>query len=328
MLGIAFGKSATTPVDLLRNAVAGMYYAKTRGKARFEVFNESIHDRAIARMEMETDLRNAVDEKQFVVHYQEEVSLQTGKTVGVEALLRWRHPRKGLLAPSEFISIAEETGLIIPIGRWVLTHACRQMAEWHGSRRGGCLPSVSVNVSLKQLEDPGFVDDVARALADTGLNPASLRLELTESSIMNDSQLTLIVLRRLKELHVGLELDDFGTGYSSLSYLHQLPFDAVKIDRSFIDGMPGREGSAKMVETILGMAHSLKLDVVAEGVETKEQRDHLISMGCSLAQGFYFSKPVDSDTMSRALREQNETGNEPSELKDTLALSRAINLSR
>ena len=327
-IGIALGKSATTPEDLLRNADAAMYYAKTRGKARFEVFNESIHDRAIARMEMETDLRNAVDEKQFVVHYQEEVSLQTGKTVGVEALLRWRHPRKGLLAPSEFISIAEETGLIIPIGRWVLTHACRQMAEWHGSRRGGCLPSVSVNVSLKQLEDPGFVDDVARALADTGLNPASLRLELTESSIMNDSQLTLIVLRRLKELHVGLELDDFGTGYSSLSYLHQLPFDAVKIDRSFIDGMPGREGSAKMVETILGMAHSLKLDVVAEGVETKEQRDHLISMGCSLAQGFYFSKPVDSDTMSRALREQNETGNEPSELKDTLALSRAINLSR
>lgn len=303
-IGIAFGDSGATPEEILRNADAAMYHAKTKGKARYEVFNQGIRDRAVARMELETDLRKAVDHEEFLVYYQPEVSLRTGHTVGFEALVRWQHPQRGILPPSEFIPIAEETGLIVPIGRWVLRQACRQMAEWHKSLKNHPLPSVSVNISLKQLADPGFIDLVARALAESGLNPPSLRLELTESSIMENSPSTLDSLRRLKALNVGLELDDFGTGYSSLSYLHQLPFDAVKIDRSFVSGMPEREGSAQMVETILEMARSLKLDVVAEGVETKEQRDQLAAMGCPLAQGFYFSQPVDPATTEVSLHEE------------------------
>ncbi|MGA2579597.1 MAG: EAL domain-containing protein [Bryobacteraceae bacterium] len=301
-IGIALGDSGKTPEDLLRNADAAMYHAKNKGKARWEVFDESIRDRAIARMELETDLRKAVETQEFTVYYQPEVSLLTGKTVGFEALVRWNHPRRGLLLPSEFIPIAEETGLIIPIGRWVLKKACRQMAKWHRSMPSQPLLSVSVNMSLKQLADPGFADDVAQTLVESGINPPSLKLELTESSIMENPKLALNVLRRLKELKVGLELDDFGTGYSSLSYLHQLPFDAVKIDRSFISGMPVREGTQHLVETILGMARSLNLEVVAEGVETKDQRDRLVALGCPLAQGYYFSRPVDSDAAEKTLR--------------------------
>jgi diguanylate cyclase (GGDEF)-like protein/PAS domain S-box-containing protein len=305
-IGIAPGGSGKTPEELLRNADSAMYYAKTRGKARFEVFDEGIRDRALARMELETDLRKAVNEHQFVVYYQPEVSLRTGKTVGFEALVRWEHPERGFLPPSEFIQAAEETGLIVPLGRWVLREACRQMAAWHREMPALLAPSVSVNMSLKQLADAAFVDDVTAALKESGLNPASLRLELTESSIMENSELTIKVLKRLKGLGVGLELDDFGTGYSSLSYLHQLPFDAVKIDRSFVSGMPGREGSTHLVETILGMARSLKLEVVAEGVETVEQRDQLRALGCPLAQGYLFSKPASGRATATLLREQLE----------------------
>jgi diguanylate cyclase (GGDEF)-like protein/PAS domain S-box-containing protein len=293
-IGIALGESGNAPEDLLRNADAAMYYAKIRGKGRFKIFNQSIRDRAVERMELEADIRKGVQEKQFVVYYQPQVSLLTGANVGFEALLRWQHPQRGLLPPLEFIATAEETGLVIPLGLWVLKQACGQMAAWHRALKGGILPSVSVNVSFKQLSDPDFVDKVAATLAETGLNPPCLRLELTESSIMEDAELTLIVMQRLKDLNVGLELDDFGTGYSSLSYLDQLPFDAVKIDRSFVSGMPGRSGSVQLVATILGMARSLNLDVVAEGVETKEQEDRLVAMGCPLAQGFYYSVPLDA----------------------------------
>ena len=312
-IGIALGSSGKTAEELLRNADAAMYFAKTKGKARFEVFNQGIRDRAVARLELETDLRKALEAQEFVIYYQPEVSLQTGKTIGFEALVRWQHPERGLLPPSEFIPIAEETGLIVPLGRWILKQACRQMAEWHRSITRGTLPSVSVNMSLKQLADPGFVEDVARVLVESGLSPPSLRLELTESSIMENSELTLKVLRRLKALDVGLELDDFGTGYSSLSYLHQLPFDAVKIDRSFVSGMPEREGSTHLVETILGMARSLKLDVVAEGIETKEQRDELAAMGCPFGQGFYFGRPTDRESTDKAIHQELDRQQERSE---------------
>lgn len=317
-IGIALGDSGNTPEELLRNADAAMYHAKSKGKARFEIFNESIRDRAIARMELESDLRKAIEAKEFVVYYQREVSLRTGRTIGFEALVRWKHPRRGILLPSEFIPIAEETGLIIPIGRWVLKEACCQMAKWHLAMPGQAHPSVSVNMSLKQLADPSFTDEVARTIAETGIDPSSLRLELTESSIMEDPELTLKVLRRLKDLKIGLELDDFGTGYSSLSYLHRLPFDAVKIDRSFISGMPAREGSQHLVETILGMARSLNLDVVAEGVETKEQRDQLIALGCPLAQGYYFSMPTDSEATENAFRLEQLMLNPPCDSEETL----------
>lgn len=304
-IGIAMGDSAKTGEDLLRNADAAMYSAKTKGKARYEVFNEGMRDRAVARLELETDLRKALDEEQFVVYYQPEVVLRTGKTIGYEALIRWQHPQRGLIQPGEFIQTAEDTGLIIPIGRWILNHACRQMAEWHKILPPDSRPTISVNMSVKQLADPRFVEDVARALSESGLNPPSLRLELTESSIMENKDRTLSVLRSLKELNVGLELDDFGTGYSSLSYLHELPFDAVKIDRSFINGIPARKGSTKMVETILGMARSLKLEVVAEGVETNEQRNQLIALGCPFAQGFLYSKPIDAEMTTNTMNKQH-----------------------
>ncbi|MCU1337805.1 MAG: diguanylate cyclase/phosphodiesterase with sensor(s) [Bryobacterales bacterium] len=302
-IGVAAGSSANNSKDLLRNADTAMYYAKTRGKARFEVFDEGMRGRAVARMELESDLRRAIEEGHFVVHYQPEVSLRTGKVVGYEALVRWDHPKRGIVMPGEFLPLAEETGLIVPVGRWVLTEACRQMAEWHRNFPQEPPLTVSVNASSRELADPDLVANVARILQETGLNPGSLRIEVTESSIMEDHDLTAITLRRLRELDVSLEIDDFGTGYSSLSRLHEYPFSTVKIDRSFVKDLETDAESLHLVETILRLAEGLGLGVVAEGIETREQLSKLTALGCGYGQGYYFSRPADSRTTQKAIQE-------------------------
>jgi len=302
-IGVALGDSAGSSKDLLRNADTAMYYAKTRGKARFEVFDESMRGRAVARMELESDLRKAIDEEQFLVHYQPEVSLKTGKVVGYEALVRWEHPERGMVMPGEFLPVAEETGLIVPLGRWVMRHACAQMAEWHRRFPQETPLTISVNASSRELADPDLVANVARILADTGLDPRSLRIEVTESSIVENQEQTSSTLRRLRDLQVKLEIDDFGTGYSSLSRLHEYPFSTVKIDRSFVKDLETEPESLHLVETILRLAQGLGLSVVAEGIETSEQLAKLAALGCGYGQGYYFSKPADRESTQRAIQE-------------------------
>ena len=302
-IGVAMGGSAATSSDLLRNADTAMYYAKTRGKARFEIFDEGMRGRAVARLELESDLRKSIDEEHFRVHYQPEVSLMTGKVVGYEALVRWEHPKRGMVMPGEFLPLAEETGLIVPLGRWVMREACRQMAEWQRNFPQEPPLTISVNASSRELADPGLVPNVARILQETGLDPRSLRIEVTESSIVENQDLTASTLRRLRELGVSLEIDDFGTGYSSLSRLHEYPFSTVKIDRSFVKDLDTEPESLHLVETILRLAQGLGLTVVAEGIETREQLAKLASLGCGYGQGYYFSRPADGRSTEKSIQQ-------------------------
>jgi diguanylate cyclase (GGDEF)-like protein len=302
-IGVALGDSAGTSNDLLRNADTAMYYAKTRGKARLEVFDEGMRGRAVARLELESDLRSAIDENHFVVYYQPEVALTTGKVVGYEALVRWNHPQRGMVMPGEFLPVAEETGLIVPLGRWVMREACRQMAEWQRIHPQQPALTISVNASSRELADPDLVPNVARILQETGLDPKSLRIEVTESSIVEDHDRTASTLRRLKDLDVSLEIDDFGTGYSSLSRLHEYPFSTVKIDRSFVKDLDTEPESLHLVETILRLAEGLGLSVIAEGIETQEQLAKLTSLGCGYGQGYYFSRPADSHSTQKAIQQ-------------------------
>jgi len=240
-------------------------------------------------------LRKAIDEQQLIVHYQPIVAALDNHLCGFEALVRWNHPERGLIPPGEFIPVAEGSDLIVHLGRWVLVEACRQMAEWQKRYAPGPLLTISVNVSARQLSDPRLMEDVEFALAESGLNPASLALEMTESSIMGNAEQTLAILDRLKAMNVRLQIDDFGTGYSSLSRLQRLPFHSLKIDRSFIRELRAGNGCLDVVKAIMQMAHSLRLAVVAEGVETEEQLCSLRQLGCDYIQGFLFSKPVDAE---------------------------------
>jgi diguanylate cyclase (GGDEF)-like protein/PAS domain S-box-containing protein len=296
-IGITLGSPESTPETLLRNADSAMYHAKANGKARFEFFNDAMRERVVARFEIETGLRKAIEMGQLVLHYQPIVSTSDDHICGFEALVRWNHPERGLIPPGDFIPIAEESDLIILLGRWVLREACRQMAEWH-KRFASVLPlTITVNVSSRQLSDPRLVEDVEFALAESGLDPQSLSIEVTESSLIENTEQTLMTLNRLKAMDIRLEIDDFGTGYSSLSYLRRLPFDTLKIDRSFISELSAGSDGLDIVKAIVEMAHSLRLEVIAEGVETKEQLFQLRKLGCKYVQGFLFSKPVDTQAV-------------------------------
>ncbi len=304
-IGIALSSTGKTAEDLMHNADTAMYQAKAGGKCCFKVFDERMRKIALAHLETESDLRNAIDTNELVICYQPEVSLKDQRTIGFEALVRWNHPQRGLLPPSEFIQVAEESDLIIRLGQWVLEHACRQMAEWHIRFPHESGLTVSVNVSPRQLSHPRLVENIEDILARTGLNSACLKLEMTESSFMADPDATLETLRRLKDMNIGLELDDFGTGYSSLSCLHVLPFDTLKIDRSFINRI-GDGSQAQIVRTILELARSVGMRVVAEGVETESQIKALTLFGCDYAQGFYFSKPRSAQATEALLIERSE----------------------
>ena len=307
-IGIALSSGNDTPEELLHNADTAMYHAKSNGRARFEFFNEGLRKQVVTRFEIETGLRKAIDAQQLIVHYQPIVSASDSHLCGFEALVRWYHPERGLIPPDEFITVAEGSDLIVLLGRWVLVESCRQLAEWQKSFAPGPHLTISVNISARQLSDPHLVEDVEFALTQSGLNPESLALEMTESSIMGNPEQTLAILDRLKAMNVRLEIDDFGTGYSSLSRLQRLPFHSLKIDRSFIRELSAGNGSLDIVRAIMQLAHSLRLEVIAEGVESEEQLHTLRQLKCDYIQGFLFSKPVDAEAAAWLYRETCETG--------------------
>lgn len=284
----------STPEEIVRDADTAMYRAKECGKNRWEMFEPASRERAKARMMIVQDLRRAVELQQLAVQYQPKVNLRTCAIVGFEALMRWRHPVRGMLPPAEFIPLAEETGLIGLLGEWILVEACRQLKIWQTKFPWDPPLSMNVNLSVKQLADPALVGRVRAVLAETGIPPETLKLELTESSLMTDLESSREVLTNLQLLRIGLKLDDFGTGYSSLSHLRTLHFDSIKIDRSFVMRLAEDPETHVIVEAIMNLAHGLHMTVVAEGIEKKEQLDELIGLGCDVGQGFYFSRPVDA----------------------------------
>jgi diguanylate cyclase (GGDEF)-like protein len=283
------------PEDILRDADTAMYRAKQLGKARYEMFDQEMHARAVDRLGLERDMRRAVERRELFLQFQPIVSLATGSLRGFEALVRWRHPERGVIPPTKFIPIAEETGMIIPIGKWVLGEACRQMSRWQKlSQIDGPLP-MSVNLSGRQFLQPDLLEQVEEVLRETGLDPRSLKLEITETVVMENIEMATHTLEQLRALGVELSIDDFGTGYSSLSYLQRFPVSTLKIDRSFISRMTESDGTAEIVRTITKLAQNLGMDVVAEGVETEGQRAQLSAFECEFGQGYYFARPMDSE---------------------------------
>jgi len=298
-IGIALSGGSTTAGDLLENADAAMYRAKERGKARIEIYDESMRIRTLRRLQVESALRAAIEQEQLVVYYQAEVALANGEITGAEALVRWRDPARGLVMPDEFIPVAEETGLIVPLGAWVLREACEEAARLHAD---GWRLKMAVNLSTRQLAHPGLVDLVADTLDETGVEPDSLCLEITESVLMQDADRAVVLLEELKALGVMLSLDDFGTGYSSLSYLRRFPVDTVKVDRSFIDGLVDRPSDASIVAAVRDVTRSLGLGVVAEGIETPEQLERLKALGYEKGQGYLFARPGPPEALHYLLR--------------------------
>lgn len=288
------------PEDFLRDADSAMYRAKEAGKARYEIFDRAMHVRNLNLLELETALRHAVERREFELLYQPIIDLATGESREFEALIRWRHPLHGLVGPDEFVAAAEESGLIIPIGTWIIGEACRQLRQWQYCSDADL--SISVNLSAKQLMHPSLIEQVKSALNDTDLDPKHLKLEVTESMVMEHSDRSMAVLSELSRLGVSLSTDDFGTGYSSLSYLQRFPFDRLKIDRSFINEMGTNDTSAAIVKTILMLGDNLGIEVVAEGIETQQQLDSLLRLGCKLGQGYLFSRPVDGSKAGEMLR--------------------------
>ncbi|HWT01122.1 MAG TPA: EAL domain-containing protein [Pyrinomonadaceae bacterium] len=290
-----------SPDEILRDADTAMYRAKSLGKARHEVFDKTMHARAVSLLQLENDLRRAVERQEFTLFYQPIVSLETGAVCGVEALIRWQHPEHGMIMPSAFIPVAEETGLIVQMGQWGLREACRQMREWHVAFPSEPAFQVSVNLSSKQFSQPDLIDQITRALGDTGLDPSGLRLEITESVVMENLESATEMLKQLRDLGVEASIDDFGTGYSSLSYLHRFPISTLKIDRSFVSGMSNQSENVEIIRSIIMLARNLGMTVVAEGVETEEQLAQLRELGCKHAQGFFFARPVRAEAAAEFL---------------------------
>jgi diguanylate cyclase (GGDEF)-like protein len=287
--------------ELLRNADVAMYMAKEAGKGRYQVFEPAMHDTALQRLELKADLQRAVDNDEFVLHYQPVIELSTGRIEGLEALVRWQHPTRGLIAPLDFIPLAEETGLIVPLGRWVLQEACTQARRLLERYLMDPPLQMAVNLSARQLQRPEVVGEIAETLMQTQLHPGSLVLEITESVMMQDMDLSIQRLAELKELGVQLAVDDFGTGYSSLNYIRRFPVDILKVDKSFVDGVnEGGEESA-LTAAIIELAGILRLRPVAEGIERADQLEKLLALRCDLGQGFYFAKPLPLDAVDELL---------------------------
>jgi len=295
-VGIALGDGGCPHAqDLLRDAHAAMGAARARGPGLWCTFRPAMRAQAMDRLKLEAALRRALERREFELCYQPLVSLETGRPCGFEALLRWRHPERGLLAPAEFLAEADACGVMVPVGRWALAEACRQLRAWEALHPGAAPATVAVNLSARQLRHPGIAADVEDALDAAELRGSRLHLEITEGAVMENGRGAVETLCRLKALGVRLSIDDFGVGYSSLSYLHRFPVDVLKVDRSFVAGL-GRVGACgDIVRAIVGMAHGLGLDVVAEGVETAEHLAQVRALGCDFAQGYFFSHPVTGD---------------------------------
>jgi diguanylate cyclase (GGDEF)-like protein/PAS domain S-box-containing protein len=295
-IGIALSTARyQQPEEVLRDADTAMYRAKALGKARYAIFEATMHTAAVNQLRMETDLRQAVERKELGLDYQPIVCLTSGKIMGFEALLRWQHPSRGPIAPLEFIKVAEETGLIVPIGQWVLEQACQQVSQWQEHHQAESLVYVSVNLSAKQFLQPDLVDHIEYALQKADLSPACLKVEITESTAMENVDAAIGTLRRLRDLGIESSIDDFGTGYSSLSYLHRFPIAVLKVDRSFVSAMTDDAESLEIVRTIVMLAKTLKISTVAEGIETWAELEKLRTMKCDYGQGYFFSKALNPD---------------------------------
>jgi diguanylate cyclase (GGDEF)-like protein len=302
-IGIASGPAGKRTADeLLRDADLAMYHAKRLGKARHAVFEASMHTAALERLELEADLARAITSGEMLVHYQPIVRLADGSLTGVEALVRWNRPGRGLVSPQEFIPVAEESDLIVKIGRQVLEDACRQAGAWCSGHRPTSPLQLSVNLSARQLVDPGLVADVEGALSRSGFDPTLLVMEITESILMEQSDRAMVSIAALKSLGVRLAIDDFGTGYSSLSYLRRFPVDVLKIDKTFIAALVGGPEDAALPRAIIRLAQTLQLVTVAEGIETADQLARLQELGCDFGQGYLFSRPLPADAMTAWLR--------------------------
>src|SRR5687768_17220006 len=292
-IGIALSSTGyDKPEDILRDADTAMYRAKENGKARYEVFDHGMPARVVSRLSLVSDLRQADEQKEFCVYYQPIDSLETGRLAGFEALVRWNHPRRGLVSPADFIPVAEETGLIVPIGEWVLTESCNRIREWQIASPGHRSLSLSVNLSARQVAQSDLLERIKEALATSKLSPHCLKLEITESVVMENAEAAALMFKQLRSLGVQLSIDDFGTGYSSLSYLHRFPLNYLKIDRSFVMRLTTDNDNA-IVRTISSLARNLGMQVIAEGIETEEQHQQLKMLGCEYGQGYLFSRPVD-----------------------------------
>jgi diguanylate cyclase (GGDEF)-like protein/PAS domain S-box-containing protein len=297
-IGISVFPSDGTDADaLLKAADIAMYHAKNQGKNNFQFYAQSMNAATLERLNLENELHRAIERKEFLLYYQPKLDARSRKVVGIEALIRWKHPGKGMVSPAEFIPLAEEGGMIVRIGDWVLSAACRQNRAW----RAAGLPSfnISVNLSNRQFGHKDLIETVTRTLKDSEMDPSHLELEITESTIMQNPEKSIATLRQFKEMGIRISIDDFGTGYSSLNYLRRIPFDSLKIDRSFVMNINTSPDDAAIVRAIIAMAHSLKLRVIAEGVETEEQFAFLRELGCDEVQGYLFSKPLPEEEYIR-----------------------------
>lgn len=301
-IGITFADSERVlPEDFLRDADSAMYRAKATGRARYEIFDREMHIRNVNVLRIENDLRRAVERKEFQVFYQPIVNFDSETVYEFEALLRWAHPEHGLIPPKDFIPVAEECGLIVPIGKWILEEACRQTADWQKRFPSHENLTISVNLSTKQLMHPSLTKHVCEIIEKTNLSPRCLKLEVTETTVMENAETAFEILSQLCALGVRISSDDFGTGYSSLSYLHRFPFERLKVDRSFVSKMDTDAKSEEIVRSIITLGHNLNLEVVAEGIETESQMKILRSLGCFTGQGYFFSKPVNAEFAEKLL---------------------------
>jgi EAL domain-containing protein (putative c-di-GMP-specific phosphodiesterase class I) len=302
-IGIALSSTGyARPEEALRDADIAMYRAKTAGRARYEVFDRAMHRQAVGLLQLETDLRRALERGEFILHYQPIIALVNGALTGFEALVRWQHPARGLLAPAEFIQLAEETGVIVPLGWWVLREACRQMVAWNAGGADDSL-KMSVNLSAQQFARPDLIDRIDEILWETGFDPHRLKLEITESVMMQNAATASTMFEGLRARGIQLCIDDFGTGYSSLSYLHRFPIDTLKIDRSFVSGLDQEGSSRELIETIVALSRILGLEAVAEGVETQEQLEMVRRLGSSFAQGYGISVPLPAEGAEQLIRD-------------------------
>jgi EAL domain-containing protein (putative c-di-GMP-specific phosphodiesterase class I) len=300
-VGVATSRLGQSPEELVREADVALYAAKAKGKGRYEVFDAAMDSRAHERLQTEIELRRAINQNELRVYYQPIVSLSDRQIGGLEALVRWQHPQRGLVSPIDFIPLAEETGLIIPIGQWVLEQACQQVRTWRDQHPSLAALVVSVNLSARQFMRPDLVSEIRRAAAEAGLEPSALKLEITESTVMQDPDAAARTLRELKALGFQLAIDDFGTGYSSLSYLKRFPVDTLKIDRSFVDGLGADAQDTAIVKSVVELAQALDVTVTGEGIETAQQETELRLLGCDGGQGYLFARPLPASALQALL---------------------------
>jgi diguanylate cyclase (GGDEF)-like protein len=299
-IGLAFSPTGyNKPEDMLRDA--GLAANQVGKRGGFQIFDEAMHKEALRRLDLETELRTALAENQLFLYYQPIVSMSTQKIIGFEALTRWRHPDKGLVPPEEFISLAEETGFIVPLGKWILEEACRQTAKWNGILPGGFQMTVGVNISAQQFAEENFINTVKNALARAQLEGIKLKLELTETAIIDNPEQVEYVLQEVQKLDIKTALDDFGTGYCSLSYLHRYPFDTLKIDQAFVRDIDTKPKNREIVHSTITLAHNLGMDVIAEGIETENEAQALDSLGCEYAQGLLYNAPLTAEDAEELL---------------------------